>query len=86
VGKLMDSAAEHCGKNAIGIMLTGMGADGAIALKRMREAGARTMAQDEESCVVFGMPKAAWEKGGVEKLHPLSKIADATINILKRNE
>ncbi len=83
---LMKSAAPVLGKNAVGIILTGMGGDGARGLKAMRKAGARTMAQDEASCVVFGMPKVAFETGGAEKLIPLSKIAAVTLNLLNRNE
>lgn len=79
---LMQSVAKYAGSNAIGIMLTGMGGDGADGLKAMRDAGARTMAQDEASSVVFGMPKVAWEKGGAEKLVPLDEIADRTISLL----
>jgi len=79
---LMKSVAEYAGKNAVGIMLTGMGGDGADGLKAMRDAGARTMAQDEASCVVFGMPKVAWEKGGAERLVPLDKIAEESISLL----
>lgn len=79
---MMQSVAQHAGSNAVGIMLTGMGGDGADGMKAMRDAGARTMAQDEASCVVFGMPKVAWEKGGAEQLVPLNRIADTTIEIL----
>lgn len=56
--------AENVGRNAVGVMLTGMGADGADAMLRMREAGARCFAQDEASCVVFGMPREAHARGG----------------------
>jgi len=73
---LMRSAAEHVGANAIGVMLTGMGSDGADGMGAMRQAGARTMAQDEASCVVFGMPNEAYKRGGAERLVPLEKIAD----------
>lgn len=83
VEALMLSAARHVGANAIGVMLTGMGQDGAGGLKAMHDAGARTMAQNEATCVVFGMPKAAWEKGGVERLLPLTDIGDAVLNLLK---
>lgn len=63
---LFDSAAKHAGKNAIGIILTGMGKDGAEGLLRMRRAGAHTLAQDEASCVVFGMPREAIALGAVD--------------------
>jgi two-component system chemotaxis response regulator CheB len=63
------------GFNAIGIIMTGMGDDGARGLLEMREAGAATMAQDEESCVVFGMPKEAIRLGAVKTVLPLSRIA-----------
>lgn len=79
---LMQSVAKHVGPNAIGIMLTGMGSDGADGLKAMRDAGARTLAQDEASCVVFGMPKVAWERGGAERLVPLSHIAPTVMQLL----
>ncbi|NLJ77382.1 MAG: chemotaxis response regulator protein-glutamate methylesterase [Peptococcaceae bacterium] len=71
---LFQSLAKHVGANAIGIMLTGMGNDGAEGMLAMRQAGARTMAQDEATSVIFGMPRAAYEKGGAEYLIPLGKI------------
>ncbi len=74
VDVLFRSVAKYVGANAIGIMLTGMGSDGADAMLKMREAGARTMAQDKNSSVVFGMPKEAYERGGAEKLVPLDNI------------
>lgn len=74
VDVLFRSVAKYVGAKAIGIMLTGMGSDGADAMLKMREAGARTMAQDENSSVVFGMPKEAYERGGAEKLVPLNNI------------
>ncbi|OFZ80196.1 MAG: chemotaxis response regulator protein-glutamate methylesterase [Bdellovibrionales bacterium RIFOXYD1_FULL_53_11] len=83
---MMQSVARHAGKNAVGVMLTGMGHDGGDGLKAMRDAGARTIAQDEATCVVFGMPKVAWEKGGVERLVPLDKIAPAVLRILSGGE
>jgi len=58
-----------------GIIMTGMGDDGAAGLAEMREAGAHTLAQDEDSCVVYGMPKEAVKRGGVERSVPLSQIA-----------
>jgi two-component system chemotaxis response regulator CheB len=83
VDVMMESMAKEVGPNAVGIMLTGMGADGAAGMLKMRRAGARNLAQNEESCVVFGMPKVAFEKGGAEKLIPLHKMLDETINLLK---
>jgi two-component system, chemotaxis family, protein-glutamate methylesterase/glutaminase len=80
---LMDSVAENVGPNAIGAILTGMGRDGADALARMRKAGARTLAQDEATSVVFGMPKEAYERGGAEKLVSLEKITDELIGYLR---
>ena len=64
-------------------MLTGMGADGAGGMKAMRDAGARCIAQDEATSVVFGMPKEAFAKGGAESLVPLPKIAGTLINMAK---
>ena len=76
VDVLMNSAAEQLGKRAIGVVLTGMGRDGADGLLAMREVGARTVAQDEASSVVYGMPKAAFENGGADTVLPLGKVAD----------
>ena len=84
VETMMQSVAEHVGANAVGAMLTGMGGDGADGLKAMRDAGARTLAQDEATCVVFGMPKVAWEKGGAERLVPLPHIADDILRLVSR--
>lgn len=79
---LMDSVAEQVGPNAIGVMLTGMGADGAEGMGAMRNTGARTMAQDEKSSVVFGMPNEAYKRGGAERLVPLHKIAEEVVKVL----
>ncbi|HYR26610.1 MAG TPA: chemotaxis response regulator protein-glutamate methylesterase [Aquabacterium sp.] len=72
---LFKSAARVAGPNAIGVMLTGMGADGARAMREMRDAGAYCVAQDEASCVVFGMPREAIAAGAVHEVLPLNKIA-----------
>ena len=80
---MMNSVAKNVGRYAIGAMLTGMGADGANGMKAMRNAGARCIAQDEATCVVFGMPKEAYERGGAERLVPLNKIA-ATLGTFLR--
>ena len=74
VDVLFRSVAKCAGANALGVIMTGMGDDGAAGLLEMRTAGARTVAQDEESCVVYGMPKEAVKRGGVEKTVPLSAI------------
>jgi two-component system chemotaxis response regulator CheB len=84
VNVLMHSVARHVGANAIGVMLTGMGSDGAEGMLAMRQAGARNLAQDEASSVVFGMPKVAYEKGGAEKLVTLELIAPAIIDLLSK--
>ena len=75
VDVLMHSVAQHAGPRGIGILLTGMGSDGAEGMKAMRHAGAITFAQDEQTCVVFGMPKEAYQRGGAEKLVPLQDMA-----------
>jgi two-component system chemotaxis response regulator CheB len=75
VDVLFRSTAQFAGSNAIGIIMTGMGDDGARGLLEMKEAGAMTIAQDEKSCVVFGMPKEAIKLNAVEKILPLDKIA-----------
>jgi two-component system chemotaxis response regulator CheB len=75
VDVLFRSAAKCAGPNALGIIMTGMGDDGARGLKEMREAGARTVAQDEASCVVFGMPKEAIRLEAAERIVPLGELA-----------
>ncbi len=75
VDVLFDSAAAVLGRQAVGVILTGMGKDGAQGLLRMRQAGARTFGQDEASCVVYGMPREAFLIGAVEEQHPLDAIA-----------
>jgi two-component system chemotaxis response regulator CheB len=75
VDVLFRSVAKSVGANAVGVILTGMGADGAAGLKLMRDAGSPTIGQDEASCVVYGMPKAAFDAGAVEKVSTLTQIA-----------
>lgn len=77
VDVLFRSVANSAGPNALGIIMTGMGDDGARGLKEMRDAGARTLGQDEASCVVYGMPKEAYKLGAVEKEIPLDRIPEA---------
>jgi two-component system chemotaxis response regulator CheB len=74
VDVLFRSVARHAGANALGIIMTGMGDDGAAGLLEMRKAGSRTVAQDEDSCVVYGMPREAIKRGGVEKSVPLKAL------------
>ena len=81
VDVLFRSVARAAGRNAVGIILTGMGADGAHGLLEMRETGAATIAQDEASCVVFGMPREAIELGAVTTVLPLPAIADAMLRM-----
>lgn len=83
---MFESVAKYAGANAIGVILTGMGSDGAGGMLSMRQAGARTLAQDEESSVVFGMPKVAYERGGAERLVPLSDMTARVIAILEGRE
>jgi two-component system, chemotaxis family, protein-glutamate methylesterase/glutaminase len=80
---LFKSAARLVGRNAVGIMLTGMGADGAKAMREMKDAGAYCIAQDEQSCVVFGMPREAIAAGAVHEVLPLSKIASTMLEHLR---
>jgi len=76
VDVLFRSVAAHAGPNALGVMLTGMGKDGAAAMLEMKRAGSFTIAQDEASCVVFGMPKEAIALGAVDEVLPLARIAE----------
>lgn len=82
VDVLFRSVAQNVGRNAVGIMLTGMGRDGAEGMKEMREAGAPCLAQDEATSVVWGMPGAAWEIGAAEVLLPLPAIAGRAMQIV----
>jgi len=83
VDVLFDSAARHAGKNAIGVILTGMGRDGAEGLLRMRQAGSYTLAQDEASCVVFGMPREAIALGAAHEVVPLHDMSQRVMAHLR---
>jgi two-component system chemotaxis response regulator CheB len=83
VDVLFRSAARYAGKNAVGVILTGMGDDGARGMSEMKQAGAATIAQDEATSVVFGMPKEAIKLGAVDKVLPLDAIASAIIGLAK---
>ncbi len=82
VDVLFKTVAMHAGANALGIILTGMGADGAKGMLAMKEAGSPTIAQDEKSCVVYGMPKEAVKLNAVDKVLPLDQIAQAALNMI----
>jgi len=86
VDVLFNSAAQYAGSNAVGVILTGMGADGANGLLKMKEAGARTIAQDEDSCVVFGMPKEAIKIGAVDRIVPIDRIAEEIMRLINPPE
>ncbi len=84
VDVLFQSAAACAGRDALAIILTGMGNDGARGMKLMRDGGARTVAQDEASCVVFGMPMEAIRAGGVDEVVPLSRVAETIMRFDRR--
>lgn len=79
VDVLFRSAARFAGKNAVGVIMTGMGDDGAQGMRELKEAGAQNFAQDEASCVVFGMPAEAIRKGGVDRVLPLGALSAAVL-------
>jgi len=85
VDVMFESVAKYAGSNALGVIMTGMGGDGAKGLLTMRENGARTIAQDEESSVVFGMPKEAIKLGAAESITSLSLIADEIFKLLRKD-
>lgn len=84
VDVLFESVAKAAGPDAVGIILTGMGGDGAKGLLAMRKAGARTIGQDESTCVVYGMPKVAYDLGAVEHQDKLTDIAKRTYSLLNK--
>ena len=83
VDVLFSSVAEAAGPRAVGVLLTGMGSDGARGLLKMKQAGARTIAQDEASCVVFGMPAEAIKLEGVDHVLPLQLIAPEVVRLCR---
>jgi two-component system chemotaxis response regulator CheB len=83
VDVLFHSVAKHAGRNAAAVVLTGMGSDGAEGLLSIRQAGGRTLAQDERTSVVFGMPRAAWAKGGAEMQVPLDRVPMRLLRVLR---
>ena len=82
VDVLFESVAQVCGSSAVGMILTGMGDDGANGMLAMRQAGAVTFAQDEATCTVFGMPGAAIERGGVDHVLSLSNLATTLARLI----
>jgi two-component system chemotaxis response regulator CheB len=86
VDALFHSCAEHAGANVVGVIMTGMGDDGARGLLAMREAGARTLAQDEATCVVFGMPKVAIDMGAAQQILPLPRLASAALALMRESD
>jgi two-component system chemotaxis response regulator CheB len=83
VDVLFRSVSRYAGKNAVGVIMTGMGDDGAKGMLEMKEAGAYNIAQDEDSCVVYGMPKEAVKLGAVDKILPLDKIPEEIFKIIR---
>ena len=83
VDVLFRSAARYAGQNAVGVILTGMGDDGARGMLEMKQTGAATVAQDEATCIVYGMPKEAVRLGGVDKVLPLQSIAGAILSLAR---
>jgi len=83
VDVLFRSGARYAGKNAVAVIMTGMGDDGAKGMRELHDAGAYTIAQDEASCVVFGMPQEAIKAGGVDKIMPLTNIAAEVVRYCK---
>ena len=83
VDVLFRSAARYAGRNAVGVILTGMGDDGAHGMLEMKQTGATTVAQDEATCIVYGMPKEAVRLGGVDKVLPLGSIAGAILSLAR---
>jgi two-component system, chemotaxis family, protein-glutamate methylesterase/glutaminase len=81
VDVMFESVARTAGANAVGVILTGMGKDGALGLKTMRDQGARTLGQDQASSVVYGMPRAAFEGGAVERQVPLEKVGESILKL-----
>jgi two-component system chemotaxis response regulator CheB len=86
VDVLFRSVAISVGPKAVGVIMTGMGDDGARGLLEMKEAGASTIAQDQASCVVFGMPKEAISRGAVDLVVPLERIANAALSMQVKQE
>ena len=83
VDLFFQTAARVCGPAAVGVLLTGMGEDGARGLLAMRQAGARTLGQDEASSIVYGMPKAGWEIGAVARQVGIAQLPSAIVDAVR---
>ena len=83
---LFESIAKVYENRSLGVIMTGMGRDGAVEITEMRKKGAWTLGQDEKSCIVYGMPKVAWEMGGVQKQIPLDNLAMQINRLALKNE
>ena len=83
---LFESIAKVYENRSLGVIMTGMGRDGAAEITEMRKKGAWTLGQDEKSCIVYGMPKVAWEMGGVQKQIPLDNLAMQINRLALKNE
>ena len=79
---MFDSVAENVGNNSVGVILTGMGSDGAKGLKNLHELGVPTIAQDEKTSVVWGMPGSAVELGAIDSILPLDKVAGKILSLV----
>lgn len=82
IDKAMESASHIYGDACLGVLLTGIGSDGAKGMKAIRDAGGNTIAEDQSTCVVYGMPRAAWEIGAVDEVVPLPQIADTIMRMI----
>ena len=82
IDRAMESAAKAYGQGTLGVLLTGLGSDGAKGLKAIKEAGGNTIAEDQSTCIVFGMPKAAIELGCVDEIVPLPQIAQTILRMI----
>jgi len=84
VDVLMNTVSDAAGERAVGVILTGMGRDGAAGLQRLHEAGGRTLGQDEATCIVYGMPKAAFQLGAVQRQLPIHRIGSTLVTMTNR--
>jgi two-component system chemotaxis response regulator CheB len=84
VDVMFQSVAQACGRRSIGVIMTGMGSDGAAGMVKLKAAGAKTIAQDRDSCLIYGMPKVAVESGAVDYVVPMQKIPAAIAKLMRQ--